>query len=439
LVASGTQHSHLAPGRGRTRRRVVAFVVVVLAAVATGLVAPGAYGQSNPFVTRGMWIWVLSASNGGNLSSIAAQSHRNGIQTLYVKSSDGSGMWSQFSSQVVQTFHSQGMRVCAWQFVYGNHPTLEAQAGATAVHRGADCLVIDAESQYEHKYASAHTYITRLRQLIGTNFPVALAGFPYVDYHPAFPYSVFLGPGGAQYSVPQMYWRDIGTSVDAVFAHTYFYNRLYQRPIYPLGQVYNSPPAKQLARFRQFLGIYGAAGVSWWDWQEARGYTWPAISQQVAPLTNVAAVGGEASIHKGSAGDLVIWAQEHLLAAGENVAVDGGYGARTVAAVEDFQTTHGLFPDGTIGAQTWSALMGYRPVTVNWGHTSRKTSNLARMAAGGRLTQAAVAAADSTGAPAPSAGVTPAPASSLLAAKGNELGRSPGAGSPNGSANAQRH
>jgi hypothetical protein len=438
-VADGLRETRRAQGDVRARRGVVSLLIVVLVLAAAAFAAPFANAQSNPFQTRGMWIWVLSKSNGGNLSAIASQSHRNGIQTLYIKSSDGSGMWSQFSSQVVQTFHSQGIGVCAWQFVYGNHPTLEAQAGANAVHRGADCLVIDAEGQYEHKYASAHTYITRLRQSIGASFPVALAGFPYVDYHPAFPYSVFLGPGGAQYSIPQMYWRDIGTSVDTVFAHTYFYNRLYQRPIYPLGQVYNSPPAKQLVRFRQFLGVYGAGGVSWWDWQEARGYTWPAISQRIGQLTNVAAVGGEASIHKGSAGDLVIWAQEHLLAAGENVAVDGGYGARTVAAVEDFQSTHGLFPDGVIGAQTWSALLRYRPVSVNWGHISRKTSNVARMAAGGRVTQAAVAAADSPGAPSSSAGVTPAPASSLLPAKGNELGGSPGAGSPSGSANAHHH
>ncbi len=236
-----------------------------------------------------------------------------------------------------------------------------------------------------------------------------------------------------------MYWRDIGTSVDTVFSHTYFYNRLYQRPIYPLGQVYNSPPTKQLVRFRQFLGIYGAGGVSWWDWQEARGYTWPAISKSIFPLTNVAAAGGEASLHKGSAGDLVIWAQEHLLAAGENVGVDGGYGARTVAAVKDFQSNHGIYPDGAIGPQTWSALLRYQPVSVNWGHTSRKTSKVARLAAAGRLTQATVAAADTADVPSAGSGVTPAPASSLLPARGNELGGSPGAGSPNGSANAQRH
>jgi hypothetical protein len=377
-----------------------------------------------------MWIWLLNVSSGGNLSSIASQAHRYGIGTLYIKSSDGSVMWSQFNSSVVRTLHSYGIRVCAWQFVYGKYPILEAQAGANAVHRGADCLVIDAEGQYEGKYVSAGTYITRLRRSIGARFPVALAGFPYVDYHPAFPYSVLLGPGGAQYSVPQMYWREIGTTVDAVYAHTYLYNRLYLRPIYALGQVYNSPPTWQLIRFRQFLAVYGASGVSWWDWQEASGYTWPAISQWVGHLTDVVALPGEAAISEGSAGDLVVWAQEHLLAAGENVAVDGGYGPRTVAAVRNFQAIHGLVPDGVIGPQTWSGLFRYRPPALTWGPISPKTSKAALIAAGGRITKAVVAAADTARAPAVTSGVNPAPASSLLPAKASELGGSRGRGAP---------
>ena len=57
----------------------------------------------------------------------------------------------------------------------------------------------------------------------------------------------------------------------------------------------------------------------------------------------------------------------------------------------------------------------------------------ARIAAGGRVTIATVAAADTAGAPAGTSGVTPAPLSSLLPAKANELDGSPGAGSPSGS------
>ena len=180
--------------------------------------------------------------------------------------------------------HAGGLRVCAWQYVYGNHPVTEAYMGADAVHDGADCLLIDAESEYEGKYVSAQTYIQRLRKLIGANYPLALAGFPYVDFHPAFPYSVFLGPGGAQYNVPQMYWRDIGVTTDAVFAHTYSYNLIYGRPIFPLGQVYADPPAHQIVRFRELSRAYGARGLSWWDWQEASSSAWIALSRPAGSL-----------------------------------------------------------------------------------------------------------------------------------------------------------
>ncbi|MBV9467470.1 MAG: hypothetical protein JO169_15270, partial [Solirubrobacterales bacterium] len=170
---------------------------------------------------RGMWIWYISRSAGGTVSSIVTTARRYGVSTVTIKSSDGPTMWSQFNPSLVSTLHADGLRVCAWQYVYGNHPLLEAQAGAQAAHDGADCLVIDAESEYEGKYVAAQSYITQLRKLIGASYPVALAGFPYIDYHPGFPYSVFLGPGGAQYNSPQMYWMDIGTSVNTVYAHTY--------------------------------------------------------------------------------------------------------------------------------------------------------------------------------------------------------------------------
>ncbi len=437
---------HVRPARGRGggwQARRLRHGVVVLCSIAAAILAgpvainaktrskpkPRAYAAAaNPFRSRGMWIWVLGDSNGGSLASIIAQAHRYQIETLYIKSADGPSMWSQFNSGAVSTLRSHGINVCAWQFVYGNYPSKEAQVGAEAVRDGANCLVIDAEGQYEGKYYQAQTYITRLRQLIGKRFPVALGGLPYIDYHPAFPYSVFLGPGGAQYNAPQMYWRDIGTSVDDVYAHTYLYNRLYLRPIYPLGQVYNDPPISQILRFRQFLHVYGASGVSWWDWQESPPGDWSAIARYAGYLSYAAAAPGYATISSGAAGDLVVWAQEHLLAAGQTVAVDGGFGPQTQVAVENFQLAHGLPIDGVIGTATWSALLQYKPAFFRW--VKPKGSKSTRIAPGQRITAAAVAAADTTAAPRVSPrGAAPTPASALLPARANELAGAPGAGS----------
>jgi Putative peptidoglycan binding domain len=317
---------------------------------------------------RGMWIWYVSRSSGGTLSSIVATARKYGVSTLMIKSGDGPTMWSQFNPSLVSSLHASGLRVCAWQYVYGNHPLLEAQVAAQAVHDGADCLIIDAESEYEGKYVAAQSYITRLRQLVGQSYPVALAGFPYIDYHPGFPYSVFLGPGGAQYNSPQMYWVDIGTSVNSLYAHTYAYNRVYEREIDPLGQVWQNPPMGQIIRFRQLSRTYGAAGVSWWNWQLSTTMGWRSISIGAGNLVGVVPTPSTPLLGPHSAGDLVVWAQEHLVTAGYPTAVDGDFGPSTQAAVEGFQTAHGLTVDGIVGPATWTALLRSAPAQVTWTH-----------------------------------------------------------------------
>jgi hypothetical protein len=348
-------------------RRVRPWHVLMVGLVCVALSAPAtAAARANPLAGRAMWIWELGSVDGGNVSQIIAAAHRYGVGTLMIKSSDGTSPWSQFSASLVSELHAAGLRVCAWQYVYGNHPATEAYMGDYAVRDGADCLIIDAESEYEGKYISAQTYLRQLRRLIGYGYPLALAGFPYVDYHPAFPYSVFLGPGGAQYNVPQMYWKDIGVTTDAVFAHTYSFNLPYQRPIFPLGQVFENPPTHQIIRFRQLSRAYGAAGVSWWDWQEANASEWTAISRPAGTLPGYVPYKLTADIGHGARGDMVVWAQEHLISAGYPIAVSGTFGYHTVLDVEAFQTAHGLTADGIIGPNTWSALLRYRDARVNW-------------------------------------------------------------------------
>ena len=329
-------------------------------------------GDSGALAGRGMWIWYVSRSSGGSVSSIVTNARKYGINTVMIKSGDGRTMWSQFNSTLVSELHADGLHVCAWQYVYGNFPRQEANVGATAVHDGADCLIIDAESEYEGKYVAAQSYITQLRNDIGQSFPVALAGFPYVDYHPGFPYSIFLGPGGAQYNTPQMYWVDIGTSVNTVYAHTYAYNNVYQRAIDPLGQVYGNPPLGQLIRFRQLSRTYGAAGVSWWNWQQATTAGWKGISIGAGNLT-VTATTSSPILKLHSVGDLVVWAQEHLATAGYTIPIDGDYGPTTQAAIESFQSAEGLVADGIVGPATWAALLHFAPAPVTWTQHSGAT------------------------------------------------------------------
>jgi peptidoglycan hydrolase-like protein with peptidoglycan-binding domain len=322
-----------------------------------------------------MWIWYLSASNGGNVASIAAQAKAAGVGTLLIKSSDGStNYWSQFGKKMVEEVHAQGLKVCAWQYVYGSNPVGEAELGAKAVAEGAECLVIDAEAQYEGLYGAAQTYIDTLRAKIGPAYPLALASFPYVDYHPSFPYSVFLGPNGAQFDVPQMYWHDIGTSVAQVYMNTYEQNLIYGRPILPLGQTYGGVSSSEIEAFRSLASAYGAAGDSFWDWQETKASGW---SSMVAPLDTALTVPQpeltSPLLKEGVKSDQVLWLQEHLAGAIPSQPTTGIFESQTATDVRQIQTEHGLPATGETDAGTWGYILALPMVAVNWTATGPKT------------------------------------------------------------------
>lgn len=360
--------------RGRRSNLLGPFRVVKAKAPRRAGVAPSSGTPTNTaFDGNGMWIWQLGKSSGGDPAAIGAQARAAGFGTVFVKSADGASSFAgQFTPALVQALKAQGLKVCAWQFVYGSNPAGEAARAVQAVQAGADCFVIDAEKDYEGKYAAAQTYVQQLRAAIGPDYPVGLTSFPYVDYHPQLPFSVFLGPGGAQFNLPQMYWKDIGTTVDAVYAHTWTQNRVYGRPILPLGQTYQDPSSGQLVRFRQLAQAYGAGGVSWWDWQTTSASEWAALGSQLPALTGFAPSRDVPVLGKGAKGDQVVWLQEHLAAAVPSTPTNGVFDAATDAALRQFQGQRGLPITGTSDAATWQALLTLAPVAVDWTTNAKK-------------------------------------------------------------------
>ena len=326
------------------------------------------------FRGTGMWIWQLPRTEGGSISRIVARARRHGVTTLFLKSGDGVNRWGQFSSSVVRAFKDAGLRVCGWQYVYGNSPIGEANVSAAAKRAGADCFVIDAESEYEGKYVSADLYIRRLRALVGSSYPLALAPFPYVDFHPGFPYSVFLAPGAAEANQPQMYWHTIGTSVDRNFSHTYVWSRIYKRPIFPLGQTYDRAPPAEIRRFRQVAQAYGAPGVSWWEWSPTGEASWRALGDPIVSLTQYRAATGYPPLKLKARGDYVVWAQQHLYGAGYVIPLTGFFGAATRDAVIQFQDANDLPATGTLNNVTWTELLKVKPVAVRWRKAAKNKS-----------------------------------------------------------------
>lgn len=331
--------------------------------------------SNTPFDRQGMWIWYVSSSEGGSVASIVARARRFDIGTVYIKAADGGGTWGQFSRGLAGALDRAGISACAWQFVYGDAPVAEARAAIASIRRGADCFVIDAEADYEGKYAAADRYVRTLRAAVGDTYPIGLAGFPYVDYHPSYPYSVFLGPGGATFNLPQMYWKTIGTSVREVFEHTYLHNRIWGHPIYPLGQTFEAPGIRSLRLFRRFAASYGGFAPSWWSWQETAGREWGALGARSArrPLGRYRLDVSHPLLKRGSKGDMVVWAQQHLLAAGHEVPVTGIFNRQTHIAVRAFQEERVLLANGILDTETWEALLELTPSRVPW--AAQRASN----------------------------------------------------------------
>jgi hypothetical protein len=327
--------------------------------------APGTLPEV--FRGNGMWIWELSRSEGGNPAAIAARARSAGISTVFIKSSDGAASrWGQFNAEIVAALHANGLRACAWQFVYGNDPLSEANLAVDAIADGADCLVVDAESAYKGKYAAAQQYVTALRATVGPNYPLGFTSFPYVDYHSALPYSVFLGPGGAQANLPQVYWKDIGGTVDAVSSRTVAHNRIYGTPLAPIGQTYDNPPPQDIARFRSLWAAYGSTGLSWWSWQATAEAGWAALAQPVTPPAFPPPDPGWPALVKGNKGDQVVWLQQHLASFDPNVAVTSRFDTATDTALRGVQASRGIPVTGTTDALTWQAVLALPVQPVEW-------------------------------------------------------------------------
>ncbi|MFN8205159.1 MAG: peptidoglycan-binding protein [Solirubrobacteraceae bacterium] len=355
---------------GRRSNAVKPLRIAAPAVARTPKPAPAAApatATGTAFDGNGMWIWYVSRTAGGDPAAIVAQAKAHGVSTVFVKSADGTTAWSQFSAPLVAALKAGGLDVCAWQYVYGTRPDLEAQVAAqTIAAGGADCFVIDAETEYQGRYAQAQRYVTALRAALGDSYPIGFTSFPYVDYHPSLPYSVFLGPGGAQFNAPQIYWKAIGGGVDAVVDHTYQHNRPYARPIVPLGQLYDGPSTADVLRFRQLLAQAGATGVSWWDWQHAESRHWDAIGQPLVPLALPVLSPDMVTLKSGMTGDLVIWAQQHLNGAGYPITVNGRYDATMTQTITAYQAGMGLSQTGQIDTLTWQALLRSPAAVVDW-------------------------------------------------------------------------
>jgi putative peptidoglycan binding protein len=340
------------------------LVLALLATDAAGAVRSAAATPTIPPALAGTSLWIAQVPVQETPAVLAGQAEAAGVHTLFVKAADGSSAEPQFSASLVGGLHASGASVCAWTFAYGLNPATEAAVAVAAVHDGAQCLVVDAEGQYDGRYGAAQAFVKALRAQLGARFPIGLAGQAEVLQHPTFPYSVFLGPGAFNFDLPQMYWLELGASVDRAYAATIGVNSIYARPILPVGQIFGAATAAEVARFRALGGAYGLRGLSFFDLDSAQPSLLASLAAPAPRLPRRATLAP--TVRAGADGDEIVWAQELLNAGGARLPVGGFYGAQTSRAVARFQTQHHLPSNGVLGPATWRALSRLRPLEPSW-------------------------------------------------------------------------
>ena len=202
---------------------------------------------SSPFDRQGMWIWYVSTLRGrqhrrGSSPRPSATASAPSTSSPATRGSN----WSQFTPSAGRSASTPaGLDVCAWQFVYGDSPVGRGQGrrrrGQARRRLPGDRRRGPVRGQVRlgrplHPRA-ARPDRRRLPALARRPSPTSTTTRPS-------PTRSSSGPGGATYNQPQMYWKAIGTSVRAVFEHTYLFNRLWGAPIYPLGQTYGGAGAQ---------------------------------------------------------------------------------------------------------------------------------------------------------------------------------------------------
>ena len=183
-----------------------------------------------------------------------------GVQWITVKCGDGTGIWTQFSTDLITRAHAAGLKIFGWAYAYGSSPSGEATVALNALNLGADGFIIDAEAEYEtlaNNSAAAAQYCQAIRAMYPTRF-MAHAPFPYISLHSGFPYVTFGVYCDAV--MPQDYWGAIGISPSQMITDMDSQWRTWQngltgtnrnaiKPIVPLAQSYAPVTGAEITTF----------------------------------------------------------------------------------------------------------------------------------------------------------------------------------------------
>ena len=315
---------------------------------------------------KGMWLYQLSMSEGGNANKVVAKAKAAGLTHLYTRlGSSKKGFYAQDElNRLLPVAHANGLKVIGWDFVYLTDPIADAVRSKAEIdyttpdgHR-IDAFSADIETGSEGVNLTAEgaaAYGAKLRELAGPSYPL-IATVPRPSPKRSFPFAEATAAFDA--IAPMVYWQNRDPATDVAGAIDYLAQ--FNKPILPIGQAYNGgpeggpdrdPPKEQLVAFMNTAMAKGALGVSFWVWNHATAEQWSAIDQATA---------WELPIGRAATGAAAVFLQRVLSHLGHPVAQDGMLGPATQAAIANLQRAFGLPATGKLDPATARSILGPR-------------------------------------------------------------------------------
>jgi hypothetical protein len=200
---------------------------------------------------------------------------------------------------VISVFHSSGIKVLAFQYVYGDpHHWGNVQSETDVANwildvKGIDGLLIDAEIEYDNlatRVAAARSYCDSIRAHHSNGF-VGLTAWARPNSHSTFPWTTFLDR--VQVNMPQAYWgarpttpqNELSLMSSQFTSNTNTWvsqgDSAAAKPIMPIGDGY-STTVKQ-GDITTFCTLsqttYNYPGISLWEYtQMPYSYVWDEYS-----------------------------------------------------------------------------------------------------------------------------------------------------------------
>ena len=271
--------------------------------------------DSLPIGGKGMYLWKLwtSESGGKNLNTIIEKLKFAGVTWIVIKMADGDSYYNRSGKDlynwasanygsmdsVVSVFHYNGIKLLAFQYVYGEphhwgNPVSETDVANSILDvKGLDGLLIDAEIEYDKlatRVAAAQAYCDSIHAHHPEAF-IGLTAWARINGHNTFPWTTFLDR--VEVNMPQTYWAARPTTpqneLSIMSSQFTSYTKTWvsqgdsaaDKPIMPLGQgeyfgYSNDVKQGDITSFCDLSQTtYNYPGVSLWEYNQIdQPYIW---------------------------------------------------------------------------------------------------------------------------------------------------------------------